>query len=168
MSEIRCKECGAIIPEGVKECTNCGCPIEYSVDDVNTSKDDVNTEKDKHINTMTSWRKNIFSLISLVIGCVIIICGIVVLNHHIDVDTHKPNNYDVDSAAFGGDFYTEIYNASDTIVDELNEINDGTSVMANSLYEITKSIYYIGGWIIISIGLGTVAFSLLKFANMKK
>ncbi len=28
MAEIRCEECGSIIPNGAKACPNCGCPIE--------------------------------------------------------------------------------------------------------------------------------------------
>lgn len=27
MAEIRCEECGSIIPNGAKACPNCGCPI---------------------------------------------------------------------------------------------------------------------------------------------
>ena len=88
-----------------------------------------------------------------------LIIGVNVKDHKVDVYAFDATYYDVDSAKFGADFYTEIYDASDTIVDELNDINKGLDVVSNSQKTMIEAIYYAAGMIIIVIGLYTIAKS---------
>lgn len=148
MKELKCKECGAELTEGVTECPACGCPFEEDKPEPKV------VAKPKRKNKIS-----IMSLISFFFGIVIIIMGIVVMNKDVSIDTYTAKDYDVDYAAFGGDFYTEIYGASDTIVDELNDINSGVAVLSESISAIANVIYYPIGMMIIAIGLSVIALS---------
>ena len=81
------------------------------------------------------------------------------------MDTYSAKHYDADYAAFGGDFYTEIYGASDMIIDELDDINGGLEIISESMETIANSIYYPIGMMIIAFGIGVIAIS---FNHIKK
>lgn len=148
MNELKCKECGAALAQGENECHACGCPIE-----------EVKVNRPAHIKTKKAKNFNVMSVVSLLLGVVIIIMGIVVINKEVSIDTYSAEYYNADYAAFGGDFYTEIYRASDIIVDELNDINGGVELLSESMAAIANVIYYPVGMIIIALGLGVVAMS---------
>lgn len=181
MEEKKCIECGQIIPDNMDECPNCGCPIE-EIEDTNKFKEenDLNNIGKKEIKKNISESSNdnkcdktskirmIFTSIALIIGLIAIIMGHKVMSHDVETELHNAGMYDVGFNAFGGDFYTEIYKASDTIVDELNSINNGMSVISNSMKSTIKAIYYGSGMVIIAIGLGIVALSLIEFGKQKK
>lgn len=148
MNELICKECGAALTQGTKECPSCGCPIE-----------EVKNEQTLVAKENGTKKFNVMSIISLLLGVVIIIMGITVMNKEVSLDTYTAKHYDVDYVAFGGDFYTEIYGASDMIVDELNDINGGVEVLSESMVAMANVIYYPVGMMIIALGLGVVAVS---------
>lgn len=148
MNELKCKECGTIFEPGTKECPVCGCPIE-----------EVKVECVAPTKTQTTKKFNVMSIISLLLGIVIIIMGITVMNAEVSIDTYSAKHYDADYAAFGGDFYTEIYGASDMIVDELNDINGSIEILSESMAAMANVIYYPAGMMIIALGLGVVAVS---------
>ena len=148
MNELKCKECGTVLAQGAKECPSCGCPIE-----------EIKVESAAPTKTQTAKKINVMPIISLLFGVVIIIMGITVMNKEVSIDTYSAKRYDVDYAAFGGDFYTEIYRASDIIVDELNDINGGIEALSESMAAMANAIYYPAGMIIVSLGLGVVAAS---------
>lgn len=101
------------------------------------------------------------SVIALILGIVIIVMGAKVMKMKVDVDTYSAKHYDAEYAAFGGDFYTEIYGATDTIVDELDDINSGIATLSESIADISNTIYYPIGMMIIALGLGVVAISCI-------
>ena len=146
MSDLKCNECGTIIARGVTECPSCGCPV---------------TEiKAEELGGIAEKKKvNVRSIVSLVLGIVIIIMGVLVMNKEVSVDTYTAKHYDAEYVAFGGDFYTEIYGASDIIVDELSDINGGIGLLSESMAVVANSIYYPIGMMIIALGLGVVAIS---------
>lgn len=148
MNELKCKECGAALAAGAKECPSCGCPVE-----------EVKVEYAAPATAQIAKKFNVMSIISLLLGVVIIIMGFSVMNKEISIDTYNAKHYDADYAAFGGDFYTEIYGASDIIVDELNDINGGVEVLSESIAALANVIYYPIGMMIIALGLGVVAVS---------
>ncbi len=148
MNENKCKECGATIVQGATECPSCGCPIE-----------EVKVKPVSSIKAQTAKKFNLMSIISLLLGVVIIIMGITVMNKKVSIDTYSAKHYDADYAAFGADFYTEIYGASDIIVDELNDINGGVEVLSESMADMANVIYYPVGMMIIALGLGVIAVS---------
>lgn len=153
MNELKCKECGAILAQEAKECPSCGCPIEevtvaYAVPTIQLAK-----------------KFNIMSIISLLLGVVIIIMGITVMNKEVSIDTYSAKHYDADYAIFGADFYSEIYGASDIIVDELNDINGGVEVLSESMAVVANVTYYPVGMLIVALGLGVIAIS---FNHIKK
>ena len=148
MNELKCKECGAALVQGAKECPSCGCPIE-----------EVKVEYAAPTKTQTAKKFNVMSIISLLLGVVIIIMGITVMNKEVSIETYNAKHYDADYAAFGGYFYTEIYGASDIIVDELNDINGGVEVLSESMAAMANVIYYPVGMMIVALGLGVVAVS---------
>lgn len=149
MSEIKCSECGNVITGGAVECPNCGCPIV-------TEKESVSVINKKQ---KSSAKINVLAFVSMILGIVIIFMGYTVMNKDISIDTYTAKDYNVDYAAFGGDFYTEIYGASDTIVDELSDINNGIESISKSVAEFSGIIYYPIGMLIITIGIATVAMS---------
>lgn len=92
-------------------------------------------------------------------GIVIIVMGVKVMGETSSIGTYAAKNYDIEYLEFGADFYTEIYGATDTIVDELDDINSGVSQLSKSMSEMANVIYYPVGMVIIAIGLGVVALS---------
>lgn len=149
MNELKCKECGAALVQGATECPSCGCPIE-----------EVKIECAAPTKTQTAKKKvNVISILPLLLGIVIIVMGITVMNKGVSIDTYSAKHYDADYAAFGGDFYTEIYGVTDMIVDELNDINSGVEVLSESMATMASVIYYSTGMIIIALDLGVVAVS---------
>lgn len=148
MNELKCRECGAVLAQGEKECPSCGCPVA-----------EVKPENAAPTKKHTTKKINVMSIISMLLGVVIIIMGITVMNKEVSIDTYNAKYYDVDYVKFGGDFYTEIYKASDTIVDELNDINGGVEILSESMADIVNVIYYPTGMMIVALGLGVVAVS---------
>lgn len=148
MNELKCKECGAIIESGMNECPSCGCPVEKA-------KDPKNTNERKVV------RFNVMPTISLFLGIVVIVMGMVVMKKQVNIDTYTAKHYDAEYAAFGADFYTEIYGASDIIVDELNDINGGVALLSESMVSVANIIYYPIGMLIIAVGIGVISVSLV-------
>lgn len=166
MSEMKCIECGAILPDGAKECPSCGCPVNYSEmqktsESPEVKSDNITADKERE-------KKNVFPIVSLIFGIVIFILGCVVLSHDVDAVSYSANSYNADSAIFGADFYTEIYAASDTMVDELNDINSGVAVVSEAITEMIGAIYYVGGMIIIAVGLTVITLSIIQFGKKEK
>ena len=157
MNDLKCKECGAELVPEAKECSVCGCPVEEHVNKIEQIKE-------KQVGN----KINVMAIVSLIIGAVIIIMGIVVMNKEVSMEEHSAGYYNADYAAFGGDFYTEIYGATDIIVDELNDINGGIEVISQSVASAANVIYYPIGMMIIAIGLSVVAISCnhLKKGNI--
>lgn len=148
MNELKCKECGAVLEMGKKECPSCGCPIEEG-----------KNEQLKVDKTEIIKKFNVTSIVSLILGIVIIIMGFTVMNKEVKVDTYSANHYETEKLTFGADFYTEIYGPSDIIVDELNDINGGVELLSESMNTIANVIYYPVGMMIVALGLGVVAVS---------
>ena len=148
MDELKCKVCGTVLAQGEKECPSCGYPVE-----------EVKVEYKAPAKKHTAKKFNVTSIISLILGVVIIIMGIAVMNKDVNTGTYIAQPYDADYAEFGADFYTYIYNASDTIVDELNDINGGVALLSRSVDATANVICYTAGMLIIALGLGVVAVS---------
>ena len=126
--------------------------------------------------------KKITAIITAVIGIVVIILGATLMgetaNHAVDDNSFRyvAENYNADYASFGADFYTYIYDASDTIVDELNDINKAMETVvkaqnsinaaatANVLAtdDLIDTVNHVGGMIIIAIGLSILAYAVQK------
>jgi len=163
MEEIRCLECGKILTKGMIECPQCGCPVQSEVPAESSSKvDEVSKEISSIEKKAPDVRKNIMPYISLLLGVIIFVMGIFVATKKADVETYSARNYDVAYAAFGADFYTEIYGASDTIADELNDINGGIEYLSNAICSVINVIYFSAGIITIALGLATIAVSCIK------
>ena len=94
-----------------------------------------------------------------IIGMIILVMGIWVAKIEPEIDTYVAEQFNVDYATFGADFYTEIYGASDIIADELNAINGGIESLSASISTFANIIYFSTGMLIIAIGLGTIALS---------
>lgn len=148
MSELRCKECGAPLEQGMRECPACGCPVEEE------KKKQAAVSKGK-----AAVKLNIMAVVSLLIGIAIVIMGMNVMHKEANISTYSAKHYDIDYAAFGADFYTDIYEASDVIVDELSDINGGMEKISESIAEMANGIYEPIGMMIMAIGLGVIAVS---------
>lgn len=126
--------------------------------------------------------KKITAIITAVIGIIVTILGVTLMgetaNHAVDDNSFRyvAENYNADYASFGADFYTYIYGASDTIVDELNDINKAmetvvkaqnsinAAVTANVLAtdDLIDTVNHVGGMIVIAIGLSILAYAVQK------
>lgn len=147
--ELKCKECGAILEAGAAVCPDCGCPVEQA------AEQPMPVVKEK-----PSFKLNILAVAALLLGVVIIIMGMKVMRTSVSVDTFQAKHYNTDSMTFGADFYTEIYRASDTIVDELSELNSGVETISESVAELANVIYEPVGTLIVTLGIGVIAVSL--------
>lgn len=178
MANIICKECGVeIVGEYVANCPNCGCPVERGQELV---QENTNPEKDFEQYSQTIYTApavspvatpaytgnkggiNVGAIISVLIGLAIIIIGIVLMNSSVTVPNHSATSYSVKSAKFGADFYTYMYDASDTMVSELDEINHGIQTLSESSLSVIMAINHSVGMLIIAIGLCTIAVAFPK------
>ena len=179
MDEMKCSECGAVLPQDVRFCPACGCPTEEAtnspseenanaavepaiLNEINAANDEsaVNTAPIVPLEkTEETYKVNFAALASLVLGIVIIIMGSSVMNKNADLAVYKANPYDADYAAFGGDFYTEIYAVTDMIVDELNDMNNGIATVSRAVVAEVNTVYYTTGMLMIAIGLGVIAIA---------
>lgn len=115
--------------------------------------------------------KKITAIVMAALGLIAIIMGAAISGKDADTSSfvHSAGYYNADSAAFGADFYTYIYDASDTIVDALSDMNNGISeAVAAQNYQIkkaaetTEAVYKAGGMIVIAIGLAILAYAAPK------
>lgn len=120
--------------------------------------------------------KKIVAIATAVIGIIVIVLGITLFsqasNYTVDEDyfTYNAESYDVEYAKFGADFYTSIYEASDVIVSELNDINEAMEIAIEAQDSINTAVsanilatYKVGGAIVIAIGLGIFTYALQCF-----
>lgn len=179
MDEMKCSECGAVLPQDVRFCPVCGCPTEEATNspsEENASAavepailNETNAADEESAanaapivpleKTEKTYKVNFAALASLVLGIVIIIMGSSVMNKNADLAVYKANPYDADYAAFGGDFYTEIYAVTDMIVDELNDMNNGIATVSRAVVAEVNTVYYTTGMLMIAIGLGVIAIA---------
>lgn len=179
MDEMKCSECGAVLPQDVRFCPVCGCPTEEATN--SPSEENASAAVEPAILNETNaadeesaanavpivplekaektYKVNFAALASLVLGIVIIIMGSSVMNKNADLAVYKANPYDADYAAFGGDFYTEIYAVTDMIVDELNDMNNGIATVSRAVVAEVNTVYYTTGMLMIAIGLGVIAIA---------
>ncbi|MBR3564282.1 MAG: hypothetical protein IKN92_05765 [Clostridia bacterium] len=129
--------------------------------------------------------RKITSIICVLIGVAVLIMG---FTFNVDPADHSvldrsfeynAKGYDLTGAKFGADFYTYIYNGTDTIVDVLNDINMSMQTVVsgeNGVYkalaaniiatdELNDTIKKIGKIIIISIGFAILAFGVVSFGK---
>lgn len=158
MNERKCNECGTVIPEGAAVCPSCGCPIP-----VEEAKSCEKKQEKRKIPVAINW----MAVISLILGLVIIFMGTSVKKASISLDIYNAKRYSADEARFGADFYTEIYKASDIMVDELNDINGGIGELSESLNKMANVIYYPIGTMIEAMGLGVIAVSCIHLMKKK-
>lgn len=164
MSEVTCVECGEVLTNETTTCPKCGCPVEKKEEVIQEkveSQEEV-PQKDTTKKELSLKKKLIMPLIAIVIGVVIIIMGVNVMGKKATVSSHDAESYDAEYAAFGGDFYTEIYGATDIIVDELDSINAGTEVLSKQINAGVNAVYYASGMIMIALGLGVIAVAVTK------
>ena len=156
MEKSICSECGAEIPINLDTCPECGCPVE---------KIDEEKRIEPSPNQKSGGKKaigiRVFPIITAIIGLIIVFLGYSVINKTVSIDTYNAKFYSVSYAAFGGDFYTEIYGAVDTVADELNDINEGIEQVTETIGQATNVICSTIGFLILSIGLGTIGVSII-------
>ena len=126
--------------------------------------------------------RKITAILTIVIGIAVIILGSSLgkISANYDVNTPKysggSNYYDAEYASFGGDFYTYIYGAADTIVDELYEMNlnlslitdaqtdiiEAVAVNVEATNDLIKTMGKVGSTIVTAIGLAIIASGLMN------
>ena len=110
--------------------------------------------------------KKLSAIIIAVIGIAIIVMGACYAAEASSYRygySHDAGYHDVPDAAFGADFYTYMYDASDTIVTELNQINNAMEdvVSAESrILSATAESVKMSGMLMVSIGLAVLAFGV--------
>lgn len=129
--------------------------------------------------------KKITSILMVVIGLVVIVLGASfqpeATSYDLTEKTFKyaAENYNLQYCAFGGDFYTEIYAASDMIVDVLDDINRSTETVVavqnaihnasassvHALEELNRNIGKTVRFVLIAIGLSIVAAALPQLGS---
>lgn len=110
----------------------------------------------------------------LILGFCVVFFGCSVINQSVQTYSNAAyvsQDYNVDSGKFGADFYTYMYEASDVIVDELDDISesigtivDGQNAVNRAIRDNRKALYNTSGSVICAIGWLIVAMSLPQFA----
>lgn len=163
MNDLKCKECGAPLTEGMTECPSCGCPVQpesFAPQELSAPQ-----EQPKASAAAKKMKFNITSIIALLLGIIIIGIGVSVTSKSLTLADYSAKTYQVDSARFGADFYTDIYEASDVMVDELSAINGGIEAVSVSVNTAAREIHSAIGILIISLGLGVVAVSCIHIKD---
>ncbi|MBQ4137160.1 MAG: hypothetical protein IJD67_03520, partial [Clostridia bacterium] len=121
------------------------------------------------INDRRFIMKVVCLILALLIGVGVIFLGVdLVLKANSEtVSCNLMAGYDVGSASFGADFYSYMYDASDNIVSELNDIIYGTGKIVTAQNNVIKGMYKIGGNIVIVVGLSIIATSALSLAKIE-
>ena len=124
--------------------------------------------------------KKICAILCVVIGIAVIILGASFKGETASFRvsssraSYTADSYNISYASFGGDFYTYIYRGSDTIVDELNDINhaietvvkaeagiqDAVATNVEAVNGLIRTVNKAAGLIVMAIGLGILAFGL--------
>lgn len=157
MMERKCPECGEMIPAEASVCPQCGCPLPA---EEKTAKNQYAMPADAPAVKKQNISKS--AVISLVIGILIFVMGATLMGRVPEDNVHTAGSYPVDYSAFGGDFYTEIYGAVDTMADALSDIDSGIESVSRAAQDIGTEIYTCSGMLIMAIGLMTIAVSLPK------
>lgn len=126
------------------------------------------------------WCRRIAFLLVAAIGIGIIVLGAGVCESadervRVESFTFTPDNYNVDYASFGADFYTYIYGASDTIVDELDDVNSGIAAIVKGqtagnsalkdLGKLISSLIEGCGMVVIAIGMAVLGYDIPKLVE---
>lgn len=167
MSNLKCPECGTVLPLGANECPQCGCPIPQERNSSSSAPVSERLESPPQnvslvVPTKTKKKISFAPWLIRLIGIMILFLGVTVVSTESNLEPYNATTFDVDSAMFGGDFYTEIYGATDTIVDELSAINGAAANLSASLVAIPETIYFCSRMVIIAIGLSVIALSFAK------
>ena len=149
MNQTICPECGATLGENETVCPSCGCPVKATNIGHTVVPKKLQTEK---LNGM--------SILSALLGLCIIVMGIIAFNLKPNFDTYSAAYYSIASFTFGADFYTEIYGAADTMVDELNDISNSLEILSKSMETMANLICRISGMLMIALGIGVTANAL--------
>lgn len=147
---------------------------------------------------MKLFRK-ITAVLTVILGIAIVVQGMNLMketaDHAVEDNTFRyyqeealAEDYDVKYASFGADFYTYMYKANDTIVDELDDINKGLVAVKNDMNSavstvvraqnsinaaatasvqatdyLIESVYKVGGMLIAVIGAAVIAYGIQSF-----
>ena len=169
MNERKCPECGEIVTTNIDACPKCGCPLpkpekEVKPQYVSASPFTAKAEKEDKAEKIQHISKS--AIAGLIIGIIIFVMGLTMTNHAIEDNIHTAGNYAVPYSAFGGDFYTEIYAANDTMADALTDIDSGVESLSRSTQTLVEAVYTCSGMLVMAIGLMTVAVSLPKIKKV--
>lgn len=165
MNEQKCPECGATLPENIQTCPQCGCPLptKEAEPKYTAASSAPNHPATSATVTKKSKKKiSIMALLGTIIGILVVLMGFNLVGKVAQSNVHNATEYDVPYSAFGADFYTEIYGATDIMADELNDIDKGIEKISYSATELIDTMYVCSGTIIMAIGLATIASSIQK------
>lgn len=157
---MKCVECGTEFEDSCKICPNCGCPVQAEPEMEKADSKPANTPKSNAKLSSKNFEINIMAVVSLILGIVIFVMGFMVADKKFEIQEYNASRYSVDSAKFGGDFYTEIYGAVDTAVDGISAINNGIAELSTSIADFAEVVTYSAGMIIVAIGMGVIAVSV--------
>ena len=107
--------------------------------------------------------KKTIAIITIVVGIIVMILGLCIQPGKVYL--YNDSSYSVPGAAFGADFYTYVYDGIDTIVDELDDINEGMSDLVYGVKSICDTVAKVGKMIVISIGLLIVVMGLKELPD---
>lgn len=190
---MKCLECGTEFDEALEACPNCGCPVQDTSEAIEQREPVAEPEKPEEkpprkkadSAVIAKLIRIITAIVIAAIGAVVIVLGTRLMEepaqHTIGYQraSYSAQSFDVEYAKFGADFYSYIYGASDTIVDELNAINkaletvvsaensisNAVSANINATDDLNRAVCEVGGTVVIAIGLGIVAYSLQCFGT---
>lgn len=161
MEELKCPRCGAVLAAGADVCAQCGYSLPSgeapAMQGEAVSRPAYEAAAAGAAPASAKRKPNLLPLVSLAIGVVILVLGIFTATRKADVAVYQAKPYSISGFTFGADFYTEIYGASETIVDELSDINGGLSALSASASATINALYFSAGMIVTAVGLGTIA-----------
>lgn len=159
---MECKNCGAIVPDGLLICNQCGAhvfnaptfvPLEKGAENESGNITTANAVKKGHVKSDVQKKTNnagsiVFLVLGMLLSVVIIYSGVKLLG----VSFHGES---LSRITFGGDYYTEQYAATKAAVSDLNSLGA----------LIVESLNILG---IFNIGFGGTLFSYFGYKACKK
>ena len=104
--------------------------------------------------------KKVSGIIGILIGVVILLIGIITMSSAPEAVDYSNSYQYVRSAEFGADFYTYMYDASYSMVQQLNSMDRGLARIVDAEAKTQESVYSVGGLMMICIGLAVLAMGI--------
>jgi len=173
-----CEKCGAPLEEGKQFCVNCGAKVDAPETPAPKAPKAPKAPREKKPIDFKNFKCPIKNLsvaallpyapkaLGILLGVIIFIMGITVCAYDAPSIGVSEISYS-SGVSFGGDFYTYMYDITESAVAELNNLASGMERMVNAMGRMTDAILSGIGSILMAIGMIVILVYALKPVEKK-